>query len=260
MGLAARPVDEISRPDPCGILSARGGGHCAACRPAGRAILREKLTRTAMPTYFSRLAPMEVAIDAGRVESLAIRLRSHRSNAARTIAPMRRRSAKRRAARACASAVALANKMARIVWAMMSRGEAYRGAVHPCRSEPLGCREVRRQADDHRSIRQGRMPCLFLAHRRRRDVWRPAAVPILASGQGPHRKVRTHGALSTRFHHAQTLQLGARPHTEKRSLRSNQGTALSGRFPQHGVAQHHKLPHHRHQRHDRLFAAANRRR
>src|SRR5438309_9587027 len=32
------------------------------------------------------------------------------------------------------------------------------------------------------------MPCFFPAHRRRRDVWRPAAVPILASGRGSHQK------------------------------------------------------------------------
>ena len=32
------------------------------------------------------------------------------------------------------------------------------------------------------------MPCFFSAHQRRRDVWRPAAVPILASGRKPHRQ------------------------------------------------------------------------
>src|SRR3954447_13023934 len=78
----------------------------------------------------------------------------------------------------------------------------------------------------------------------RSDSWQDAVFLLgastptgrLAAGCGSHlgqrsstaSKGRTHGALSTRFHHARPLQPGGRPHTEKRRSTEPRNTVTIG--------------------------------
>ena len=109
------------------------------------------------------------------------------------------------------AAVALANKMARIVWAMMTRGEAIggprgrprrrpppcAGGEPPCRPPPeprVGATGARAQqkGDGFRAIRAAGHLGAFVARRGRLSVQGPPAQPIRASGQRAAPTGRTH--------------------------------------------------------------------
>src|SRR4029077_12514482 len=89
-------------------------------------------------------------------------------------------------------AVALANKMARVAWAMMTSGEAYRAAeaptgLGPDRASMPRRQEVQEQRDDNRSNRRTRSPRGF--------QWRFDAVSLFGAGSripsGPAARCRT---------------------------------------------------------------------
>ena len=94
------------------------------------------------------------------------------------------------------AAVALANKTARIVWAMMTRGEAYRarplvGARRPDRRVDARCRRVMKE-DGDRSIRRPAYPAR--SHGQFRPPWR------LGAGRETHLGQRRCAAPTGRKH------------------------------------------------------------